>query len=89
MRWLLFGNEFDQRIGKPKLCIGIFSFGCITWIADECIVCTKDESKRIEQKNFFIIGHAAKVSRLQSYPNYRCLNFYKQQKPRFFNVGYM
>jgi hypothetical protein len=53
VRWLLVIDEFNKRIGKTKLGIGIFTFGCNPWVTDKRIIGAKNKRHGVKQKKFF------------------------------------
>jgi len=58
---LLFVDQIKQSIRKPKLCIGIPPLRGNSRIPDQGIVSPVDQSKRIQQKEFFC--HGTKVNK--------------------------
>jgi hypothetical protein len=59
MGWLLVIDQFNYRIGEPKLGIGILSFRSYPWIPDQCVISPENKGHGIKQKQLFL--HAAKV----------------------------
>ena len=65
MRWLLFLDYFEQRVGKPKRHRSVSPFGIDARVFGERKVGAVDERVGIEEEKFFgRIGHILRIGSL-------------------------